>query len=116
MKYLLILFFSVFFISLIVFQQKHTKSRAIKHFDMFDNSNIDGILNEVKISHKGVGFKLEDNIQKYVFYPHVNKELNKSIIFNLFAKNGDRVIKKPYSDTLILIKNNKHLNFTFDEF
>lgn len=81
----------------------------------FDNSKIDGVLKDVYIKHHGVGFKLTNVNDEFVFYPYTS-ELNDNKVFDQLAKGGDRIIKSQNSDTLILISNDKENKYIFQQF
>jgi len=81
----------------------------------FDNSKIDGVLKDVYIKHHGVGFKLTNVNEEFVFYPYTS-ELNDNKVFDQLAKGGDRIIKSQNSDTLILISNDKEYKYIFQQF
>lgn len=93
------------------FGGKRTKQEFLK----FDNSKIDGVIKEVYIKQHGVGFKLDDRNEEFIFYPYTS-DLNDNKIFDHFAKNGDRIIKQQNSDTLTLISNGEKYKYTFQRF
>ena len=93
------------------FGGKRTKHEFMK----FDNSKIDGVLKDVYIKHHGVGFKITNVNEEFIFYPYTS-ELNDNKIFDHLAKGGDRIIKSQNSDTLILISNNKEYKYTFQHY
>ena len=93
------------------FGSKRTK----QEFLTFDKSEIDGLIKDVYMKHHGVGFKIIGENKELIFYPKTN-ELNDNKIFDHLAKSGDRIFKRQYSDTLILIINNKEYKYTFQRF
>ncbi|WP_431612018.1 hypothetical protein [Chryseobacterium sp. 'Rf worker isolate 10'] len=75
--------------------------RGKKYFNQFNKMSInDTILNLNEFSR---GVKLHFKNKEVVFYP-LTSELNENNIFLFIAKKGDRVIKKPFQDTLTLEK------------
>lgn len=93
------------------FGGKRTKQEFLK----FDNSKIDGMIKDIYIKHHGVGFKIGEDNEEFIFYPYTS-DLNDNKIFDHLAKSGDRVIKRQNSDTLTLISNDKEYKYTFQQF
>jgi len=85
-------------------------SENLKHFD---SANIKGVIILVEIKNKAAGVKVDNNEGEFIFTPYVNKKLNDGRIFTSFAKIGDSLKKKAYSDTLELIKSGKSYKYTF---
>lgn len=112
---IVIIFLCVFAVIYILtanhFGRKRTKQEILK----FDNSEIDGVVEDVYIKHHGVAFKIIGEDEEFVFYPNTS-ELNDNKIFNHLAKRGDSVFKSQNSDTLILITNGKKYKYTFQRF
>jgi len=94
--------------------QYYGNMRAQKQFDLFFNSNLNGVINRVDIKNHGVAFKLANDINEYLFYPYTS-QLNGNNIFDQFAVAGDSIVKPMKSDTLVLVKNFKHFKYTFQE-
>ncbi len=105
--------FSPVLIYLMLYGLKYSTSIGVNHFSHFDSSNIDGIISKVKIINQGSGFTLIKTNSTFVFYEYSDKMLNDGTIFTLFAKHGDSVVKRPYSDTLYLYKGHKVYRYTF---
>lgn len=86
-----------------------------KEYDQFFSSNLNGIVERVGIKHHGSFFTLQDNSKEYVFYPHTDKQLNNSTVFENFAERGDSILKPSQSDTLFLVKQGKVYKYTFEK-
>lgn len=114
-KMALIGFFLIIGALLIIYLSIDQDQRANSHFEAFYSAEIDSQIESVRIAYKGTGMKLSDG-REFVFYPFTDQDLNEGNIFNYTAKNGDKVIKKAYSDTLYLTKNDKKLAYTFKKF
>ena len=114
-----LLYFVIIFLIIgaayIYIAQKLGGEREKRFFIQFNTTNIHGVINEVGTGYYGVVFKIKGMKEKFVFYPY-NGKLNENNIFDQFAEKGDSVIKQKYSDTLILIKNNKKYLYTFQKF
>lgn len=111
----LIGFFLIIGALLIIYLSIDQDQRANSHFEAFYSAEIDSQIESVRIAYKGTGMKLSDG-REFVFYPFTDQDLNEGNIFNYTAENGDKVIKKAYSDTLYLTKNDKKLAYTFKKF
>lgn len=114
-KMALIGFFLIIGALLIIYLSIDQDQRANSHFEAFYSAEIDSQIESVRIAYKGTGMKLSDG-REFVFYPFTDQDLNEGNIFNYTAENGDKVIKKAYSDTLYLTKNDKKLAYTFKKF
>lgn len=99
-----------------ILHQVKNSQRGKEKFKNFNEANINGKLNEVKIGYKGSVFTLINDSTEYVFYPYTNQSINKAQIFNYIARKGDSIIKPAYSDTLKLIKSDEVLKYTFKKF
>ncbi len=87
-------------------------NREKSFFMRFDTTSINGELEYSKIGHHGSVFKIKKVEKEFVFYP-ITSDLNENKLFYNIAKKGDVVIKKPYSDTLKLIKKDKIYLYQF---
>lgn len=96
-----------------VWNQYRAKQRGIEQFRKFNEANIDGVIRKVESAYKGVLFEIEGSGETFVFFPRTDKKLNESQIFVYTAKEGDRIVKPAYSDTLRLIKGTKVLKYEF---
>jgi hypothetical protein len=114
-KKLFIIIFGVLAVIYIIIANYFGHKRTKQEFLEFDNSKIDGVLKDVYIKHHGVGFKITNVNEEFIFYPY-SSELNDNKIFDHLAKGGDRIIKSQNSDTLILISNDKEYKYTFQQF
>lgn len=99
----------------LVFAQYWGSRSALKRFDVFFNSNLNGEIQKIGIKHHGVSLKMNNDENEYVFYPYTS-DLNDKNVFNYFANAGDSIIKPFNTDTLILIKQNKRYKYTFQKF
>ena len=80
----------------------------------FNKSNLNNTITDLEEYARGV--KLHSGSKAFVFYPKTSKA-NDNNIFIFTAKIGDKVIKKPFEDTLILKTNdNKIYKYTFFKF
>lgn len=105
---LIILIGSIFVIGTI-YQNK----KVLKDFDLFYSSFLNGRITKVDKYSRGAIFKLNNSSTKYTFYPDTDKNLNEGEIFQYLAQPGDSIYKQPFSDTLILIKDDKTYLYTF---
>ena len=93
----------------------YSNNIAKKNYLKFNSAYINSSLIKVDIAYKGNRIQMKNNHEKYVFYPHTNDSLNKGKHFNLFAKKGDFIFKKRYSDTLYLNKKGVIYKYTFQK-
>ena len=114
-----LLYFVIIFLIIgaayIYIAQKFGNERNKRLFIQFDTTNIHGVINNVGIRYHGSYFKIIGNKNDFVFFPNTGK-LNGFNIFDQLAQKGDSIIKPAYSDTLVLIKNNKKYLYTFGKF
>ncbi|WBL42315.1 hypothetical protein PBT90_16385 [Algoriphagus halophytocola] len=117
MKTLLIvgIFIIIILLPIGIWMQIKAKDRGLRHFETFYSAEIDSRIESIRIAFKGTGMKLSDG-REFVFYPITDQVLNDGSIFNYTAEKKNRVIKKPYSDTMYLIKNDQKLAYTFKKF
>ncbi len=99
----------------ILIAQKYGSKRDLKQFDKFFTAELRGSIEWVKIKNHGVAFKLNNNINEYVFHPSTSS-LNENHIFDHFAAPGDSLIKASKSNTMILVKDQKKYKYTFQQF
>ena len=93
-------------IGLIIFifvDQGNDGNKESQFFNRFNTTNIQGEIEYVKHRYESSIFKIEEIEKEFVFYPFRN-ELNNYKSFCNIAEKGDMVIKKSYSDTLMLLK------------
>lgn len=110
----IILIVVIVVLAIIIIPQTHSRKRGLKNYEYFNDSHINGVIEDIYIRYKGVGFTME-NGKEYVFYPYKNN-LNNYKDFDIFASKGDKIFKERHSDTLILIKNGIKYKFTFAKF
>jgi hypothetical protein len=110
-------FLSVVLIAIIyiVATQVFGNKRDKRNFDIFYNSEISGSVNLVEIKYHGVGFRVLNDSNEYVFYPFTRSDSEKKIFYQ-FATRGDSILKPRYHDTLILIKEGRRYQYTFRKF
>ena len=103
--------FPIMIMLAIVFQIcENTRGRRL--FQLFDTTEIAGIVEYVGIKHHGNSLKINSLNEEFVFYPFTGP-LNDYNIFDHKAKKGDSVYKAKYSDFLKLISNGKLYVYTF---
>jgi|SRR5699024_806252 len=95
-----------------IWMQMKANIRAKKDFDIFYSAEINSLIKDVKIANHGTYIKLLDG-RDFIFYPYTDKLLNNSGVFNNIAKEGDRIMKKSFSDTLFLYQEDERLIYTF---
>ncbi len=110
-------FLVIGFITLIIIVNYITKD---KHpvWDLsneFYTSDIIGRIEKTSIWHRGTGFKIINNDNRFLFYPYTS-ELNNKNKFRYFAATGDSIYKPALSDTLKLFKNGKIYRYTFRKY
>lgn len=106
--------FVIFGVIYLIISQIYGTKRFKNQLRTFDESEIIGRIEKVRISHHGTGFNLSTDSTEYIFYPYTS-ELNKKNVFHQYAKKGDSIIKLRLSDTLILIKKNVDYKYTFQK-
>lgn len=107
---LMILF--IIIIAYVLCAQKFGSTRDKRFFDYFNSVSINGRLEYSKIGYHGCVFKIKDVKDEFVFFPYTN-EINSNKIFNHLVSKGDIIIKESFSDTLIVIKEDKIYKYTF---
>ena len=111
----IVFFILVILVPFAIWMQIRARQIGKKDFELFYSTAINSKLKSIYASKRGTTIILLDN-RKFVFLPYTNQKLNKGKIFYHIAKEGDLVIKKAYSDSLILIKNDEKLIYTFNKF
>ena len=91
---------------------KYTDDLAKEDFRVFNSTGINGILIKQGIVHHTTSFKVNNDTKEFVFHPRVG--VSKSSDFTYFAEIGDSIIKPPFSNTLVLIKEHKSYTYTFE--
>lgn len=112
---ILVIFISTIILVYLFASRNYLNRKFENNFKTFYDNNLEGVLTYVDIKYKGVGFRLENNEQTYVFYPITNQDINDGKIFNYFAEPGDSIYKPAYSDTLFLFKNERVYRYTFQK-
>jgi hypothetical protein len=112
-KVQLILFGSVALLSILLFGLHFQKRVGINNFEIFDRTNIKGVISYVGVKNHGSSFKLVGDTSIFVFYPNSYNDLDLGHSFSNFAKQGDMVVKGPYEDTMYLIKGANTYRYTF---
>jgi hypothetical protein len=97
------------------YSTKYGAKRDLKQFDIFFASELRGSIERVRIKNHGVAFKLNNDINEYVFHP-TTSSLNENHIFDHLAAQGDSLIKASMSDTIILVKDQKKYKYTFQQY
>jgi hypothetical protein len=83
------------------------------NYKNFNEANIVGRIESVEIINHGLitRLKMENSLVVFKFSPYANGNNR----FEEFAKKGDSIIKPPLSDLLVLFKNDKAYEYTFDK-
>ncbi|RLZ12379.1 hypothetical protein EAH69_02405 [Faecalibacter macacae] len=111
-----IIFFALLIICpLIIWIQIRNRQAGKKEFELFYSTSIYSKLKSITAGTNGTRITLVNN-RNFVFSPYSDEKLNKGNIFDHIAKEGDIVIKKAYSDSLILINENDKFIFMFNKF
>lgn len=88
-------------------------NKARERYTQFNKRNINNTI--LGLEQYARGIKLHLDSGDVVFYPFTSALNNNNIFFST-AKKGDKVIKKPFKDTVILVKQNGiMLKYTFDK-
>lgn len=114
-KLILVIFTTMMVLVYLLTGRHYLERNFENNFKAFNKNNLEGVLTHVDIRYKGVGFKVDNNIHTYIFYPITDEKLNDGRIFNYFAEPGDSIYKPAYSDTLFLFKNGKAYRYTFQK-
>jgi hypothetical protein len=112
-KYILI-FAVLFFLVLGSYQLIRLKTRGRTSYPVFKSKNLEGKIIDVKNRDGLTFFRLDNDIQ-YSFIP-VSVEIDKSKFFDKIAEPGDSIIKRSFSDTIILIHKGVKYRYTTYEF
>lgn len=82
-----------------------------KNYNQFNKSAINNII--LDLDEYARGIRLHFDSGKFIFYP-ITSPLNENNIFLFTAEKGDRILKKPFQDTLTLEKKDGTiLKYTF---
>jgi hypothetical protein len=114
-RFLKILSFVLIAMIYLAIAQIFGNRRNKKNYEIFNNSEIAGQIEQIGIKNRGVGFKIINDQTEYVFYPRISS-FNQNIIFDHFAMKGDSIVKHRFQDILILIKKGKLYSYTFQKF
>ena len=112
MKYVIIGTLATLVILLLLYGIPNMDKKILDGDNDFDESNLIGIINYVGIKYHRDSFKLIGNDKEFVFSSHPI-DSNK-LSFSVIAQIGDSIIKKPSSDTLLLIKKRVTYKFLID--
>jgi hypothetical protein len=88
------------------------RKNAVKSYNYFNSSNINGALEYVENKHHKSAFKILGVNDEFCFDP-ITSELNENKIFLHTAHKGDTIIKKAFSETLQLKKDSKIYQYKF---
>jgi hypothetical protein len=114
-KYTVLTILLVLGVLLIFFGIPYTDSQLRSEFKNFNETNLDGAIEYVKIKHHGDCFKLVNNSTELLFYSIPVDKSSTSLSFSDLAKKGDRIVKRANSDTLTLVKSGEIYLFTFSK-
>jgi hypothetical protein len=95
---------------------KQQTSLTTTRFVRFNEAAIDNVIEYIDRQSQGAKFKVKGESEPYVFFPRTDKQLNDGHYFSNLAVAGDTVIKKSFSDTLLLIKGHQVYKYTFVKF
>jgi hypothetical protein len=98
---------------LIIYSSIRVKKRGRVIYQKFYQSNIQGVIEEVKSSAGVTYFKLFNNREEYGFIPVTSILNNNNTTFSTIAQPGDKILKKAGSDTLRLVKTKRTYLYTF---
>jgi len=86
--------------------------RTVNSYNHFNSSNLNGELEYVEIKYHKSAFKILGVDDEFCFDP-ITSELNDNKKFLYTAQKGDIIIKKAFSDTLKLKKDDKIYQYKF---
>ncbi|PQA96421.1 hypothetical protein SAMN05421796_101409 [Chryseobacterium piscicola] len=90
---------------------KYMDNKEEKNYIQFNKKEINGNILDLKEYARGAKLRFKEG--EVIFYP-LTSQLNENNIFLYTAKKGDKVLKRPYQDTLTLVKENGViLKYTF---
>ena len=101
------------FAILIVCGIKYQDRKVNREFDFFYSNSLLGRIVKSSKSSRSALIVLNNSKHEYEFYPYAIKKGKKKLIFQYTALPGDSVYKQAYSDTLLLIKSDETLYYTF---
>ena len=93
----------------------YTDKQWATNYKTFNEANIFGRLDKIGIKNHGTNLKLTNSTNEFVFYPYTYNKLNDSEIFEEFAEKGDSIIKPAFSEILVLFKNDKAYEYSFEK-
>ena len=99
------------FCIVLLFNKLDTKGDGERYI-YFYTANIYGEIKDVGIANHGSYFEIKEIDKGFVFYP-MTAESNDFNIFYHLAEPKDTIIKKAFSDELILKKNGKEYIYSF---
>lgn len=99
----------------IFFSTSLQNKKGKREYNLFYSTTMAGKIIKIKVYSRGSDFILENNSNKFSFYPYTDKDLNDNEIFQYLATPGDSIYKPAYSDTLFLIKRDKTYSYTFQK-
>jgi hypothetical protein len=92
--------------------QRIGTDREEQFFARFDSTSINGKLEYTKIRYHLCAFKVERFEEEFYFDP-IASNLNDKKMFEYLSKKGDLIVKKAYSDTLVVIQGDKIYMYEF---
>ncbi len=92
--------------------QKLGENREKQFFIHFDNTNINGKLEYVKIRYHLCAFKIE-GIEEELYFDPITSTLSNKKLFEHIAEKGDLIIKEAHSDFLKIKKKDKVYQYKF---
>ncbi|ELR68107.1 hypothetical protein C900_00945 [Fulvivirga imtechensis AK7] len=98
---------------LLIYLQLERLERAESQYEKFNQASLEGRISFLEASVGLVYIKIEEDSEKYAFMPL--EIAPNQLGFYSIADLGDSIVKRPYSDTLKLIKNDKSYYYTFKD-
>ncbi|WP_312298287.1 hypothetical protein [Chryseobacterium sp.] len=91
----------------------YMENKGKEYYNQFNKSSINSTILDLNEYARGVKLHLDNG--EVIFYP-ITSELNENNIFIATAKKGDKVVKKPFQDTITLVRQNGvMLKYTFQK-
>jgi len=93
-----------------IYETKQFDKKAIKNFHLFNQSEIEGALSFVDATGTGVHITINDS--NFTFWP-IETAFRGKRKFYQWAIPGDSIVKRAYSDVLILYKDERTYQYSF---
>jgi hypothetical protein len=96
--------------------EKYTDDLVQNDYNFFDSTGIYGTVEHIGYLNHQTGLKIDNISREFAFIPYASLKLNGSNDFSLTATKGDSIIKRSFSDTLILIHENHIYRYKFRQY